>query len=182
MSVRRTTLLLVAWLIPTVAHPGHHKFGVFVAPSYLNAKGSNLDLLGWHVAGEVTFEGRRWLGLAADVSAHFWGLTDETGRETTQVSVMLGPRFTVPKEYLFHDLYGHVLLLGAVHRTETELLVNTTAGALAIGAGWDKGLGKSEYSAIRIQVDYLKPWSSDLGDGFRLSIGFAYRFPDSHDD
>jgi hypothetical protein len=60
--------------------------------------------------------------------------------------------------------------------------VDATDGALAIGAGWDKGLGEYDRAAIRFQVDYIWPVSSGLGDGWRYSVGFAYRFPFEHQD
>jgi hypothetical protein len=178
MSVRRLTLLIVVWLIAAVAHAGHHKFGIYVAPSYLHADGSSLDLAGWHVSGEAGLGDHddRWLSVVGDISAHFVQLKDETPDETTQVTLMVGPRFTVKPTHPLHDFYGHVLLLGVAHRTGDGEAEGKTAGSLAIGAGYDIELGGVDNWGVRAQVDFVLPVSSDLGNGWRYSVGVVYRF------
>lgn len=186
MGVRRPWLALAVLLIPAGAQAGHHKFDAFVAPfSYLRATGSTINLGGWHVSGAATLgEKRTWLSLIGDLSVHFVELDERTQGDLTQITFMAGPRFTVESTHALRDLFGHVMLLGAVHRAGSRQ-IGGTAGALAIGAGYDFAPGakeKKETWGTRLQVDYIWPVSSDLRHGWRFSLGAIYRFHFDHQD
>ena len=178
MGVRRPWFALLVLLVPASARAGHHKFDVFFSPaSYLRAKGSTNNLWGWNVAGAATLaEHHPWLSLIGDFSIHNLGGdgANET-TETTQVNFMTGPRFTVKKDHSLEDLYGHVVVFGAIYRTDTKVN-GIVASALAIGGGYDIPLRDDDDWGIRVQVDYIYPLSSAVEDGLRISIGAVYKF------
>jgi hypothetical protein len=186
MGIRRPWLVLLVLLTPAGARAGHHKFDTFVAPSYLVGKGSTIELGGWHVSGAATLaEEHAWLSLVGDLSVHFVGLDDRTQRGVTQFSFMAGPRFTVKNSHPLRMLFGHVMLLGAVHRSLGSQLGGTSAGAVAIGVGYEFAPGEKkgdETWGTRLQIDYVRPVSSDLRHGWRFSLGATYRFQFEHEE
>jgi hypothetical protein len=175
MAARRPWPFLIVWLIPSTAGAGHHKFDVFIAPSYLHGTGSSFNLGGWHVSGAATLgEKHSWLGLVGDVSVHSLG-GGEADFERTQVTFLAGPRFTVTQRHRMRNVFGHAVVLGAVQRTGGSTIGPTTAGAVAIGGGYDRSFAKGDKWALRLQVDYVQPVSSDMGHSWRVSVGAAYR-------
>jgi hypothetical protein len=178
MGARRPWLVLALLLAPAAARAGDHKFDVFTGASYLRAKGSTIELGGWHVSGAATMgEEYTWLGVVGDLSVHFLGGdgTDLT-TDRTQITFMVGPRITpLRRGHRLHKLFGHVMLLGAVH-SYGKPMGGTTSAAIALGGGFDFTPGEDETWGGRLQVDYVLPVSSDLGHGWRVSAGAVYRF------
>jgi len=182
MCARRPWLVLALLLAPAAARAGDHKFDVFTGASYLRAKGSTIELGGWHVSGAATMgKEYKWLGLVGDLSVHFLGGdgTDLT-TDRTQITFMVGPRITPIKSgHRLHMLFGHVMLLGAVH-SYGKPMGGTTAAAIALGGGFDFTPRNQKTWGARFQADYVLPVSSDLGRSLRVSVGAIYRFHFAH--
>ena len=175
MGVRLPWVILAAVLLaPSTAGAGDHQFETFIGPSYLNAKGSSANLGGWHIAGAATTHRWRRLSFIGDLSVHFLG-EDDSGGDLTQVSFMAGPRWTLLGGHEHHHMpFVHVVVLGAVLRSRET--VQSTAGAMAVGVGYDFAPGKKKNWGSRIQVDYIQPLSSDIRHSVRVSAGLVYRF------
>jgi hypothetical protein len=177
MGLRRAGLAVVLLLMAAAVRAGDHRFAAFIAPSFLDAKGSKLHLWGWHVMGEVTFKDHPRFGMAGDLSMHFLGGDGSTeGAEPAQITFLVGPRV----EFRGHHTtmpFVHAFVLGGVYRSGVrEGQENIGSGALAAGGGCDFAPGANRSWSIRIQVDYLLPVSSSLGHGWRYSAGLLYRF------
>jgi hypothetical protein len=176
MGAQRPWVILGLLLAPAGVFASDHQFDVFLAPSYLEVTGSSFKLLGWHVSGAAVVGEGHWLSVVGDLSFHFDGLDDETSAERTEAAATLGLRFTVPHEHALGNLFGQFALLGAVHRSVPEDDRSTAAAAVAIGAGYDLTPERMGPWGLRVQADYIQPISSDLGHGWRGSVGVIYRF------
>jgi hypothetical protein len=175
MRALRSWLLVVVSLIPAGAHAGDHKADVFVALSYLDAKGSSIKLGGWHVSAAATPNKLHpKLSLLGDLSVHYLGSGDD-GKRVTQITFMAGPRLNLLGGH-HHMVFTHLALFAAVHRTGGELIGGNSAGAVAVGAGWDCAAGTDRKWGSRLQVDWIEPVRSELGRGIRISAGLLYRF------
>jgi hypothetical protein len=176
MRVRRPWLALVVLLVPAGAHSGDHRFGVFIAPSYLRAKGSTDHLGGWHVSGEATLKKtKRRLSFIGDVSIHPFG--SDGDKDLTQVTFITGTRWTFLAERKYSPSV-HFMAIGAVLRTEGKLDVSTATGAIAVGLALDFVPAKEGPWGLRAQIDYVVPYASDLESSVRVSVGWMYRFHD----
>jgi hypothetical protein len=175
MRVRRLWVLGSLLLLTSSLEASDHVFDLFMAPSYVRAKGSTIDLGGWHVSGAATLKKEQRLSFIADISTHFFGSHDE--EDVTQVTFMAGPRWTFLRKTK-HMPYVHVMVLGAVYRSEKieGLDVGSAAGALAFGAGYDFVFRKEGPMGVRAQVDYIVPLGTDQESSVRISLGFVYRF------
>ncbi len=189
MGIRRVWLGMGLLLIPVAARASDHKFGAFAALSHLDAKGSKLGLTGWHVSGEATIktgaQGQRWLSLAADISANFVGEEDSESEETdpTQITFAFGPRVErnlgrrSANGGHTHTAFLHTMV-GAVYRSGVRsAAAGGGAGSLSFGGGYSLAPGTNHNWALRLQVDYIWPISTDLGHGWRYSAGLLFRFP-----
>jgi hypothetical protein len=176
MGTLRPWVFLLVLSLPAVARAGDHRFDAFLAGSYLRAKGSNIELLGPHVSGAFVIKGH-WLSVVGDLSWHVDSVNAETGK-TNQFSFLGGPRITVPERYKFRHAYLHLIIAGLVRRTGHTGVGTLTAAAAAIGAGVDFPLRHWSGDALRIQVDYVRPWNDDVGRGVRISMGYVLRFHD----
>jgi hypothetical protein len=186
MRVLRSWVILVALAIPAGAYAGDHNAEAFAAGSYAYVNGSS-DLGGWHVAGALAAKGHKEWSFVGDISAHFFG--SDGDKDLTQITLMVGPRYT-----FFGGRRGmpfvHVMALGAVYRSDGRLQVSNAAGVLAFGGGLDfvpgthkptpKSLGIFGNKGVRFQADYIKPIATDMKWSLRLSLGFVYRFHNSH--
>lgn len=184
MGIPRPWVILAVVLAPSAAGAGDHRFDLFLAPltSGLNAKGSSAKLLGWHVAGAATTPAEKWrkLSYIGDLSVHFLG-DDDSGADLTQVSFMVGPRWTfLSGDDKHHMPFVHVVFLGAVLRSKEA--IQSTSGAVAVGAGYDFAPGENKNWGTRVQVDYIQPWGSDIRYSVRASAGLIYRFTIPHAD
>ena len=181
MRVLRSWLLLVVLLIPAGAHASDHNASLFVAPSYLLAQGTTSHLGGWHVSGEVTVKKPIKLSFVGDLSTHFFG--SDGGRDLTQITFMVGPRWTLLSGRKGMP-FVHAMALGAVQRSEGRRQVATTAGAFAVGAGLDFVPAARGKNGFRVQGDYIQPVATtptaDLKGSLRISVGWIYRFHDPH--
>lgn len=189
MGVRRYWLVLAVLVIPAVAGAGDHQADVFLAPSYLIGPGSKIKLGGWHASVAVTLPEKKWLGFIVDVSGHYLGGDDDPQQtcmtqpcpqpDRTQITFMLGPRFTPLKgqdpHHPLHMLFAHAMVFGAVHRTGGSHVGGATSGALALGVGYDFPVTEKDTWIPRLQVDYVWPVSSDVRHGWRISAGLVYR-------
>jgi hypothetical protein len=160
-----------------------------VALSYLQAKGSSIKLGGWHASGAITLPEHKWLGLIVDVSGHYLGGADSDDdpmpectmppcaqADRTELALMIGPRFTPIKEgHPLHMLFVHAMAFGMVQRSGGGKATGITSGAVAVGVGFDFPVTKNDTWIPRLQIDYIKPVSSDIGGGFRVSAGLVYR-------
>jgi hypothetical protein len=175
MGLPRAWVILGLLLAPASALASDHQFDLFAAPSYIEITGSSFKLAGWHVSGAAALGRRGWVSLAGDASFHFAGLNDEAGEERTEATFTVGPRFTIPKGHMLRNLFGQVMLLGAVHRSPGDGS-SVSAAAYAIGAGYDIATEGMHPWGFRVQVDFIDPFSSDLGHSWRASAGLVYRF------
>jgi hypothetical protein len=203
MGARRPSLVLAILLVPTLAYAGHHNFSVFIAPSGdfpqnnpdtnnnsiwnggLSARqdGGIDDGFGWHVAGEITFKPKKALSFILDTSAHLVGAEDAT--DATQITVMLGPRFSVPiltKGYTS----VHVLMLGATHVSDNRLDLSATTASIAVGVGFDFYFKQRRdptdnhvtegHQGVRVQLDRIFTAGDRVAGSWRLSAGWVYKF------
>jgi len=177
MTVRRVILTAVVLLASADAWASDHRYAAFFAPSYLNAQGSSLNLGGLQLGGEVTMgEGRRW-GLGGDLSVNGWGGSKGT-EDPAQISFSAGVRYALSGGHDHHNsTFVNVGFFGFVHRKESnELIGQATAFSLGLGHDWTP---RGHLWGTRIQVDWVQPYSPDLGRGIRVAVGLVVRFPGS---
>ncbi|HET9315931.1 MAG TPA: hypothetical protein VFQ51_10095, partial [Vicinamibacteria bacterium] len=166
-----------------LAGASDHRFDVFIAPftSTSLVLGSTSYLQGWHVAGAATTPYfQKKLSFVADVSTAFMGKDEETGGDLTQVSVLLGPRFTFLHAH-DHDFmpFLQLTVLGAVIEdkiaTGDKPAAHASTGAFAVGGGFDWSHDKRW--GTRLQVDYIRPiYDESVRPSVRASFGVIYRF------
>lgn len=173
MGVRRPWLVLAALLIPVGADASDHRFGIFVAPSYLLAKGSTSHLGGWHTSGEATLKKERRLAFVGDLSVHFFG--SDGDKDLTQITFMAGTRWSFLGGGK-HLPSVHFMAFGAAHSNDGNRGVSTSAGAISFGAAYDFVRTKKGPWGVRAQGDYIVPLASGLKNSLRVSVGWVYRF------
>ena len=176
MGVRRAWLGIVLVLIADLARASDHRYAAFIGPSYLDAKGSSLKLTGLHLGGEATVKigDCKRLALAGDLSVNSWGGSEGT-TNPAQITFTAGPRWAfLGKKENHNKAFVHVMVFGLINRSGTEKPVES-ATAFAFGVGYDWAPGKEHWGS-RIQIDWLQPYSSDVGHGVRVSLGLLYRF------
>jgi hypothetical protein len=204
MGVRRSWLVLAVLLIPAGARPSDHKFSVYTALSRANNPDSNSgtgsvwngglsarqvssvgDGLGWHVSGEVALKTGKLktkLSFIGEASGHFVGAKRKM--DATQITVMVGPRWAFPPVlWKRAHSFVHFMGFGAIHRSGfaatdssgSRLRISTSAGAVALGAGFDAIPSADGHSGLRIQVDRIFA-GTGVEDSWRYSAGYVYRF------
>jgi hypothetical protein len=195
MRVRRLWVLgslVVLWA--GEARATDHVLDLFVAPytSYVKAKGSSIDLGGWHFSAAVSakkkiekgdgkekpdqFEPMK-LSFVGDVSVHFYG--SDGDKDVTQTTVMVGPRWTFLKDKKLLP-FAQGMILGAVYRSDGSTAPSSVAGALSGGVGVDIPYSmfgnEHDNGGVRVQADYIWPFATQQEGSWRVSVGLLYRF------
>lgn len=171
--VRRRLVAGLVLIAPAAAHAadGRPKAELFAGYAYTRAGGQ--DLHGGEASLGVSLS--RWIGLEADVSAHYGGAG---GLDTSRILFMGGPTFTyrtagfsVFTRYLaggVRSAAGFTVL--GVNITETR-----TDFGMAFGAG--VGVRLSERWSARAQADYVSTRvEGETENEPRFSVGAVYRF------
>jgi len=163
---------------PAGAHASDHIADVFFAASFI--RGSKL--LGGHVSGAIAIgkeasgehPTRHW-SILGDLSLHV-GSREEI--DQTQVTFGAGPRYAIPVgERRRHHLFFQALLWGGQYTSDGPGGSDSSA---TVGAGvgydlfWRRDRDIKKNLAIRCQVEYLFPLSSDVRSYPRLSLGLAW--------
>ncbi len=199
MGLRRPLLVVVALLIPAGARAGDHKADEFFALSYLEGPGSTIKLGGLEVSlARTPSREHRSFACVGDLSVHFLGGeegsdqtdgegTDQAQQDVTQVTFMVGARWTPlgdrqsgkhKGEHKHHMPFMH-FMVGFVDRTGGSH-PSETAFALTGGVGWDWVPGDKRTWGSRVQIDYIRPVSSDMRHSWRFSAGAVYRIHFDH--
>jgi len=169
--------LVLLLVLPAAAQESSPKVEVFTGFSYARvetADPSRQNLHGWNAAVQGNLA--PWLGLVADVSAHYSTRTIAPGidHNINTYQALFGPRIALPARIrpfahaLFGFARGNAALFGS---TSTE-----SAFGMALGGGVDAEL--SQHVSVRlIQADYLMNRFLDRNrNNFRLSAGLVFRF------
>lgn len=175
---RRLVPLVLALLLPTLAHADDHNADQFGG---LSGGGGGSTLFGYRhaFALEAPRPNNRDLGFVlADVSVQF-------GEEVTQVAFMAGPRWAIgkpdnPNKLLLQFLAGVVYTNdGSEVTTGTTDTIDTTNKdfSIAVGVGYEFIAHRYSKWGFRIQADGIRRFG-DADDWLpRVSVGLVYRWP-----
>jgi hypothetical protein len=162
----RRLLILLALIFPFSNSAWAQKFDLFGGYSYEHLDSSpGRNLNGLEITGQYKFQS--WLGLAADLDAHF-GLPSEPDART--LHFMAGPQLSFPTRIapFVHVLggFGHVNLNGS----------GDTSVAAAIGGGIDMRLVPLVSWRIIQGDEVFSHFFSTTQHDARLSTGLVFRF------
>jgi len=172
---------------------GSSKAEVFGGYSFARQGGTNIGK-GWD--GSVEGKINDWLGIAADISGHYYSkdLLTVQGQSTTTVKADLnlhmfrfGPQFTMRSGKaapFVHALFGvaNTRVTGSARIGTSNFSVSdsSTGFATALGGGVDVDvMDKVAIRAIQVDYSYFRSTLFGAGgssDGVRISAGVIFRF------
>jgi hypothetical protein len=169
MRISLAALLVLA--LPVAGTAGD----LFGGYSYEHTSGDDaVSRHGWNASADVDLTGS--ISLVADGAGHYGS---SQGVDTTQLTLMAGPRFWYVRGERY-SVFAHALA-GLVRETASVRVLDVTISesenrlGLLSGVGLDVKLGGRW--ALRVGADYV--WSTKDGNsrgGFRAGVGAACRF------